>query len=103
MAQGFQTFNADGSLDVDVSSRLPRFLGSVSISTSQTSGRVYNSGINANTDIWWFLLGATTNFSAADTSSPTYEYPTITKGNGYLEWSFPTGRALSCTLLYGVY
>ncbi len=103
MAQGFQTFNADESIDVDVTDRLPRFLGSVAISTSQTSGRVYNAGINEYTDIWWFLIGATTNFSAAEASSPTYEYPTITKGNGYLEWSFPKGRALSCTLLYGVY
>lgn len=103
MAQGFQTFNEDGSVDVDVTSRLPRLLGMVSISANQRTGRISNSGITPNTNIWWFLLSATTNFSAGDRSVPTYEYPTITQGDGFLDWSFPSGRNLACTLLYGVY
>ena len=103
MAQGFQTFNEDGSVDVDVTSRLPRLLGTVSIGASQRTGRISNSGITPNTNIWWFLLSATTNFSAGDRSVPTYEYPTITQGDGFLDWSFPSGRNLACTLLYGVY
>lgn len=103
MAQGFQTFNEDGSVDVDVTSRLPRLLGMVSIGTNQRTGRISNSGITPNTAIWWFLLSATTNFSAGDRSVPTYEYPTITQGDGFLDWSFPSGRNLACTLLYGVY
>lgn len=103
MAQGFQTFNADGSIDVDVTSRLPRLLGSVSIAANQTSGRIVNAGISKNTSVWWFLLSATTNFSAADKSVPTYEYPQITQGEGFLDWTFPAGRNLACTLLYGVY
>lgn len=103
MAQGFQTFNDDGSVDVDVSNRLPRLLGSVSIGANQATGRVTNAGITKNTNIWWFLLSASTNFSAADRNVPTYEYPTITQGDGFLDWSFPSGRRLACTLLYGVY
>lgn len=103
MAQGFQTFNEDGSVDVDVTSRLPRLLGMVSIGANQRTGRISNSGITPNTAIWWFLLSATTNFSAEDRSVPTYEYPTITQGDGFLDWSFPSGRNLACTLLYGVY
>lgn len=103
MAQGFQTFNTDGSVDVDVTSRLPRLLGSVYINANQTSGRVVNAGITSSNAIWWFLRSASTNFSAADSSLPTYEYPTITQGEGFLDWSFPAGRRLSCTLFYGVY
>ena len=103
MAQGFQTFNDDGSVDVDVTVRLPRLLGSVSISASQRTGRIVNAGITKDTNIWWFLLSASTNFSAADKSVPVYEYPTITQGEGFLDWSFPSGRNLACTLLYGVY
>lgn len=103
MAQGFQTFNEDGSVDVDVSARLPRLLGSVNIKASQTSGRITNAGITKNTNVWWFIQSATTNFSAADRDVPTYEFPTITQGEGFLDWSFPTGRKLACKLLYGVY
>ena len=103
MAQGLQTFNADGSLDVDITNRLPRFLGSVSIPASKASGTIYNQYINNNTDIWWFLLSASTSFSVSSGDRVTYEYPIIEKGDGYLKWTFPSGRNLSCTLLYGVY
>lgn len=103
MAQGFQTFNEDGSVDVDVTTRLPRLLGIVTINASQTTGRITNAGITKNTNVWWFIQSATTNFSAADKTVPTYEYPTITQGDGYLDWSFPAGRKLACKLLYGVY
>lgn len=103
MAQGLQTYNADGSLDTDITTRLPRYLGSVSISASQSSGTIRNQYINEYTDIWYFLLSASTSFSAAQGNQVTYEYPVIEKGNGYLKWSFPSGRNLSCTLLYGVY
>ncbi len=104
MAQGFQTFLTDGvTVDVDVTSRLPRFLGSVTIPASQRTGTIYNSYINDNTDIWWFLLNATTKFSAANSEVIKYEYPTIEKGKGCLKWTFPKGRNLACTMLYGVY
>lgn len=103
MAQGFQTFNEDGSVDVDVTTRLPRLLGIVTIKASQTTGRITNAGITKNTNVWWFIQSATTNFSAADKTVPTYEYPTITQGDGYLDWNFPAGRKLACKLLYGVY
>lgn len=104
MAQGLQTFLEDGvTVDVDVTNRLPRFLGSVNISASQNTGTIYNEYINNDTDVWWFLLNATTSFSVSQGNSVTYEYPTIEKGNGYLRWTFPSGRKLACTMLYGVY
>ncbi len=103
MAQGLQVFDANSNLDVDVTDRLPRFLGIVNIPASQPTGRIVNAGIAPETDIWWFLLNAGTNFTAKDGDQVTYEYPIITKGNGYLYWNFPSGRNLSCTLLYGVY
>ncbi len=103
MAQGLQTFNSDGSLDTDVTNRLPRFLGMVSISESQNTGVIYNEYINQSTDVWWFLMNASTNFSASDGDVVRYEYPTMEKGNGYLKWTFPSGRRLACTMLYGVY
>lgn len=103
MAQGLQTFNSDGSVDIEITDRLPRVLGTVTIGGSQTSGRINNDGITANNNLWWFMISATTDFSAADKTVPTYEYPTITQGDGYFDWSFPSGRALKCTFLYGVY
>lgn len=103
MAQGMQVYNEDGTLDVDVTSRLPRLLGSATIGGSKTSGTIQNAGITANNNIWWFLLSATTNYAASYGDKVQYEYPTITQGNGCLNWKFPSGRKLSCTIIYGVY
>ena len=103
MMQGLQVFDANGNLDIDITHRIPRFLGITNIPANQPTGRIVNAGILPETDIWWFLLNATTNFSASYGDQVTYEYPTITKGNGYLYWNFPSGRNISCTLLYGVY
>lgn len=103
MAAGLQIFNSDGWLDVDVSDRLPRFLGIAQIGGEQASGSIYNPGIRPNTNIWWFIMSPSTNFANPEASSPTYEYPSITQGESHLYWNFPSGRRLSCTLLYGVY
>ncbi len=103
MAQGLQVYDANGNLDIDISDRLPRFLGSVNIPASKPTGRIVNAGIKPETDIWWFLLKPHTSYSVDQDTSARFEYPTITKGNGYLYWNFPSGRNLSCTLLYGVY
>ncbi len=104
MAQGLQTFQSDGTtVDVEITDRLPRLLDVVSIGGSATSGRIYNSAISANVNIWWFMISAATDFSAASKNVPTYEHPEITQGDGYLDWKFPKNRNLTCNLLYGVY
>lgn len=103
MAQGLQVFDENGKLDVDVTNRLPRFLGRVVIDGSSASGVVYNDGIKPETEIWWFLQTPSTNFATQEAERPVYEYPKITKGNGFLRWQFPSGRKLACTMLYGVY
>lgn len=101
--QGLQVFDANGNLDIDITNRLPRFLGIANIPANRPTGRIVNAGILPETDIWWFLLKPQTHYSVSEDTHVTYEYPSITKGNGYLYWSFPSGRNLSCTLLYGVY
>jgi len=103
MAAGMQVYNSNGTLDVDITDRLPRFLGTARIDGNSESGIIYNSGIRTGTNIWWFILSPTTNFNNPEASSPRYEYPVITQGEGFLSWRFPSGRKLACTLLYGVY
>lgn len=103
MTAGLQAFNENGKLDVDITDRLPRFLGKVRIDGTKESGTIYNSGIRSGTNIWWFILSPTTNFTNPEASNPKYEYPVITQGEGCLSWKFPAGRKLACTLLYGVY
>lgn len=103
MAAGLQVYSSNGKLDVDITDRLPRFLGTAQIGGTQESGTISNPGIRAGTNIWWFILSPTTNFNNPEASNPKYEYPVITQGEGFLAWRFPSGRKLSCTLLYGVY
>ena len=72
MAQGLQVYNENGKLDVDVTNRLPRFLGRVVIDGTSDTGVVYNDGIKPESDIWWFLQTPSTNFAVQETERPKY-------------------------------
>ena len=103
MAQGLQIFNGNGFLMLDITDRLPKFLGTANISSSASSGTVYNSEIGDG-DLWWFIVSSSYPDKETTLGAETeYHYPTITKGNGCFTWQFPPGKNLSCTIIYGIY
>lgn len=103
MPQGLQIMRADGTVSLDLTNRLAKFLGEYTIDGSTNSGTIYNSEIKDG-NLWWFFV--TLSYPDPDlikNSGRTWESPTITKGDGCINWSFPTNRHISGRLLYGVY
>ena len=104
MAQGLQIFDGNGKTLLDITNRLPKYLGKATIDgTNANSGSIVNSEIGEG-DVWWFVVSDSyTDKETTTGNSTTYYYPTITKGSGCLNWSFPSGQKLKCTIIYGIY
>lgn len=103
MPQGLQVFRKDGTLSLDITNRIPKFLGVATIDGSSQSGRIQNDELK-NGDLWYLII--TLNYPRPDMvkdNNAKYETPTITKEDGYLVWSFPQNRKVACKILYGVY
>lgn len=103
MPQGLQVFRADGSLALDITARIPKFLGVATLDGSAQSGRIKNDDLKSG-DLWYLII--TLNYPQPDLvtdNNTKYETPTITKEEGYLVWSFPQNRKVACKILYGVY
>lgn len=97
MPQGMQVFAADGSLVMDITDNLPRFIGS--INTGTTAGSI---------NIPEFAGGRGFAYSTDTADSQPFEAynrPIFQVSTSGLSWSWgsgpPTYRAI--TILYGVY
>ena len=101
MTQGFQTFNSDGSVDVDVTSSLPKYLGSFTIDGSAQSGSVYNADLQEGR--LWYLFVAANITDTSYASVTSWVKPTVWKDGNYVKWSFDTNKKVTGTVQYGVY
>ena len=77
MAAGLQIFNADGSLQVDIDTRLMRTLTSATFATGTADGSAVISGVEQGDVV------AVANTSTADGVTPT-----ITKNANGVAWTF---------------
>ena len=97
--QGLQTFDSEGVIQVDITSRLQKILGFVDIDGSATSGSITNEQL-ANGELWYFFL--TISYPELRVTSTPSSLPTITKSGNTLYWKFPR-ESVKCRLMYGVY
>lgn len=99
MPQGLQVWGEDGSLVVDVTSRLTKILGSVNTGTS--SGSISLSNLPISGEIWYFSIG---NFSSVP--NPYAMPPKITLSGTTLSWyvesGIPNYLKAPATIFYGV-
>lgn len=95
--QGLQVFDESGICKVDITSRLQKILGIVTISSQD--GSLQNEQLE-NGDLWYLFLDAEDKHF--DKSSDETTKPEITKSGNTLSWHFPLG-AINCRLMYGVY
>ena len=93
----FELFRPDGSLEMNLASRLTKFLGSVSINLNQ-SGSLVNPDLLIGTP--WYVC-----FSEADNFSQGSYVPNITFSGDTMTWTrTSSGTAFFAgTILYGVY
>ena len=97
MAQGLHVFDAEGRTTIDISDRLQKILGIISI--NQATGTIENDELR-NGSLWYFFISADDiNFGK---SSEALSYPTVTKEGNLLKWNF-NNKVLNCKLIYGIY
>jgi hypothetical protein len=85
----YEIYNADGSLQFDLSGRVPRILGSLTISAA---GSLSNPGFLKGA--LFYTLNPTANFSKLN------GYPAVTLSGQTLSWGAPSEPLI---LIYGVY
>ncbi len=102
MPQGLQTFSENGSLMIDVSSRIQKYLGVVSCPENMNSGTVQNKYLEEG-DLWYLILpDSYPELRLEGNKQFTYSVPTITKNGDKLQWSFSQSH-VGCRILYGVF
>ena len=102
MPQGLQVFDENGTLLVDVTDRLVKYLGVVQI--DGTNGSITNDELSEG-NLWYYPLNI--KMPPPTPSIHTeYHMPTITKNSKSISWDYgshPADKRLSMVLLYGVY
>lgn len=93
----FEVYNADGSLQMNLSSRLSKFLGSITIELG-ASGSIYDDNLKLGTP-WHCCV------SAQEATAGGTFLPDISVSNGTLTWNrnFFGSTNLLATIIYGVY
>lgn len=102
MAQGLQTFSENGSVVIDVSSRIQKYLGVVDCPANINSGTVQNKYLEEG-DLWYLILpGSYPELNLNGNKQFVYSVPTVTKSGSTLRWSFSQSH-VACRILYGVF
>lgn len=102
MAAGLQCFDASGNLVVDITSRLPRFVGSAPVGPPNTTS-VSDSRLAAGTVWYAFQPSQIWGFINMDVSRPIFSVSGTT-----ISWVYSAGAGthnmqIPGTLFYGVY
>lgn len=102
MPQGLQTFSEDGSLMIDVSSRIQKYLGAVNCPENMNSGTVQNKYLEEG-DLWYLILpDSYPELRLEGNKQFTYSVPSVKKSGDKLQWSFSQNH-VGCRILYGVF
>jgi hypothetical protein len=102
MPAGLQCFDASGNLVVDITSRLPRFVGSAAVGPGNTPS-VSNANLAAGTVWYAFQPSQIWGFINMDVSRPIFSVSGTT-----ISWVYSAGAGthnmqIPGTLFYGVY
>lgn len=90
MPTGLQIFRADGSIQVDMTMRITKFIGIVNAAGAKTGSE--SISLLPNDQVWYFpLLG---------NIATTLTVPTITATNSSISWSWPAAYP-GYPILYG--
>lgn len=102
MQQGLQTFTEDGSIMLDVSSRMQKYLGVINCSENENFGTVQNPYLEEG-DLWYLILpNSYPTLTLEGNKQFTYSVPTVTKSGDKLQWAFSQNH-IGCRILYGVF
>lgn len=101
MPQGFQTFDENGLLVIDVTDKLTRFIGS--FQTTQDNGSRTLTGLTGG-ESWIFIHAHSIVYPTGETGTGIL-FPNIVKNGNVVSWIFdveqPQGEKEIATILYG--
>lgn len=96
MSYGVRTFDANGGVIIDTSSRLSRVLGETTVSASSITGSVSVAGFDQGTPWWACVAGGTTQGYFNIT-------PSISRSGNTLSWDWGNLPRANCKLIFGVF
>lgn len=91
----FEVYNEDGSLQMNLASRLTKFLGALQINLSAT-GSHFDAELRLGTP--WYFVAIPEGFSVAG-----FKNPIVTFNNGTMTWTADGGGNTPGWICYGVY
>lgn len=94
MPQGLQVFDAGGNLTLDVTDRISRVLGVVTIAAN-ASGSVSSAGFSGLSPFWFCVP-----LASFDSYLPEFSFDA---GTNTLSWTWPFTGVADCRLVYGAY
>jgi hypothetical protein len=102
MAAGFQMLETAGSVVLDLSDRIAKVLGVLSVGASYTGASMAGNVTDARFTSYagttpWFAIISSTFFRHA-------EHPVVSIAGTTLSWQFPTGSSRpDTTIIYGIF
>lgn len=89
MPQGFQAWNADGSIKIDTSTLLGRIFGSVAVAAGTASGTISNAKFSQGEPIVVGVFGQGT-FSESGLTGPAYSQFSYSVSGNVVTWNRST-------------
>jgi hypothetical protein len=106
--QGLQVFDENGNQTLDITTRLTKCLGTLTISADTSSGEITDEAFKTN-DLWVVITQITNPYFSSNYSNDDLTYiplPTFTQEDGKMKWEYKesdTAKRTGCVIVYGVY
>lgn len=102
MPQGLQTFDINGNIIIDVTTRLQKYLGIINCPANQNEGSVWHEDLSSGA-IWYLIIpNSYPEIHLSMGSHASFSVPTVWKDGNYVRWKFSSGH-VGAKIIYGVY
>lgn len=102
MPQGLQTFDSNGNVIIDITTRIQKYLGTIHCPENVNSGSVYHEELDDG-DLWYLVIPLSNPpLNLSGNLQVTYSIPSVWKDGKNIKWSWSANHVAS-QIIYGVY
>lgn len=91
----FELYNADGSLQMDLSSKLSKYLGAINVNLS-ASGSHTDADLSKGTPWYYVCIPSSVNVRG-------FRNPSVSFSGGVMSWASETNFVTMGAIIYGIY